>query len=69
MNIINLQRVTAKTTLGRSTLYAYMRDGKFPASIRLGDRHIGWIEEEVDAWVKGRVEASRGTAQKTEARQ
>ena len=68
MNIINMQRVTDKTTLGRSTLYAYMKAGKFPASILLGDRHVGWIEEEVDTWVEGRVKASRSTALETEVK-
>jgi prophage regulatory protein len=67
MKIINLQRVTDKTTLGRSTLYAYMKAGRFPASILLGDRHVGWIEEEVDRWVEGRIKESRGTAEKLEA--
>jgi prophage regulatory protein len=57
MNIITLDRVTEKTTLGRSTVYAYMKDRKFPASVRLGDRHVGWVESEVDEWVKARVEA------------
>lgn len=56
MNIITLGRVTEKTTLGRSTVYNYMREGKFPASVRLGERHVGWVEAEVDAWVKARVE-------------
>ncbi len=59
MNIINLQRVIDKTTLGRSTLYAYMKLGKFPTSVLLGDRHVGWVEAEVDAWIDGRIKASR----------
>jgi len=55
MNIIPLNRVTEKTTLRRSTIYAYMKDSKFPAAVRLGDRHVGWVEAEVDAWIKERV--------------
>lgn len=68
MKIINLQGVTDKTTLGRSTLYAYMKAGKFPSSILLGDRHVVWIEEEIDTWVQGRVKASRPTALESEAK-
>lgn len=56
MNILNIERVTEKTSLGRSTLYAYMKNGRFPASVRLGERHVGWLESEVDDWVKARVE-------------
>ena len=57
--IIDLERVTAKTTLGRSAVYAYMKEGKFPASIQVGPRRVAWIEEEVDAWVQERIAASR----------
>ncbi|TQK00160.1 AlpA family transcriptional regulator [Herbaspirillum sp. SJZ107] len=59
MNIITLERVTEKTTLGRSSVYNYMKDGRFPASVRLGERHVGWVEAEVDDWVKKQVAASR----------
>jgi prophage regulatory protein len=63
MTIIGIERVIEKTTLGRSTLYTYMRDGKFPASVRLGDRHVGWVEAEVDGWLQARINARRNTQQ------
>ncbi len=31
-----------------------VHSGKFPAPIRLGDRHIAWDENEVDAWFESR---------------
>ncbi|MGQ9370395.1 helix-turn-helix transcriptional regulator [Azospirillum sp. ST 5-10] len=31
--------------------------GKFPRRIRLGERAVGWIEEEVDAWIEQRARA------------
>lgn len=55
--IIDLARVTAKTTLGRSTVYAYMKAGKFPAPVQVSARRVGWVESEVDAWVEARVES------------
>ena len=57
--IIDLSRVTAKTTLGRSTVYAYVKAGKFPAPVRMGTRHVAWIAAEVDAWVEALIAASR----------
>ncbi len=57
--IIDLGRVTAKTTLGRSTIYAYVKAGKFPAPIQVSPRHVAWIEAEVDAWVQERIAESR----------
>jgi prophage regulatory protein len=56
MNIIPIERVTEKTSLGRSTIYHYMRSSKFPPAVRLGERHVGWVEAEVDAWLRARIE-------------
>lgn len=30
--------------------------GKFPGRIRLGPNAVGWLEEEVDAWIRERVD-------------
>ena len=37
-------------------------DGSFPQPIRLGARAVGWIESEVDAWIREQIAASRGNA-------
>jgi prophage regulatory protein len=39
---------------GSSTLYAAMDNEGFPRPIALGPRSVGWIEEEVDAWIEAR---------------
>jgi prophage regulatory protein len=57
--ILRLPQVKARTGLSRSTVYAMMRDGQFPLSIRLGARSIGWSDLDVDAWIAARVSASR----------
>lgn len=57
--ISDLAKVMSKTTLGRSTIYAYVKERKFPAPIKLGDRAIGWIDSEIDAWIEERIKASR----------
>lgn len=62
MAIINLPQVMSKTTLGKSTIYAYVKEGKFPAPVKIGDRAVGWVEEEVSAWLDERIKASRVSA-------
>ena len=42
---------------GTSTLYAAMDNEGFPRPIALGPRSVGWIEEEVDAWIAARIAA------------
>ncbi len=55
--------VTARTGLGRSTIKVRMREGCFPRPVLLGSRAVGWIEEEVDAWIRERIAESRGDAE------
>lgn len=58
-NILRLSTVKNKTGLSRSTIYLRMKQGKFPKQISLGDRAIGWVEDEVEAWVSTQIEHSR----------
>ncbi len=36
-----------------------MQDHDFPEPIKIGARAVAWVEEEVDAWIEARIEASR----------
>jgi len=35
------------------------RCGKFPARVRLGERRVGWLEAEIDAYIEHRAAARR----------
>jgi len=43
------------TGLSRSTLYAYIEMGKFPRQVKLGERCVAWVEEEVATWLEARI--------------
>lgn len=61
MRIIRLSEVLLFTGLARSTVYRYIEKGIFPKPVSLGDRAVGWVDEEVQAWVMDRVgERDRG---------
>ena len=62
IRIIRMADVQARTGLSRSTIYVRVADGSFPQPIRLGARAVGWIESEVDAWIREQIAASRGNA-------
>jgi prophage regulatory protein len=49
--------VKQKTGQSRSTIYDKVQRGEFPAPVKLGERAVGWVEAEVEAWVKDRIEA------------
>jgi len=61
-SILRLPVVKARTGLSRSSIYAMVAEGEFPAQIPIGKRAIGFIESEIDAWIASRIEASRGRA-------
>jgi len=57
--ILRLPAVKAITGLSRSSIYLRVAKGGFPEPVNLGGRAVGWVEAEVQAWLKRRVEASR----------
>lgn len=62
LTILRRKQVEARTGLSRSTIYDRIKAGTFPAPVSLGEKAVGWIESEVDAWLVARIQASRKTA-------
>ena len=58
--ILRLPNVKSRTGLSRSTIYALIKDKRFPKYINLGARSVGWLESEVEGWIESRISASRG---------
>ncbi len=63
IRIVRLPDVQARTGLSRSTIYVRLADGAFPKPVQLGARAVGWIEAEVDEWIRRQVALSRGDAE------
>jgi prophage regulatory protein len=57
--ILRLPKVIERTGLSRSTIYQSIQDGKFPEAVCLGPRAVGWVEEDIEAWLQSRRKASR----------
>ena len=51
---IRLPAVKDRTGYSKPTIYRKMADGTFPKCRKLGDRAVGWLEHEVDAWIASR---------------
>ncbi|WP_374264686.1 helix-turn-helix transcriptional regulator [Zoogloea sp.] len=62
LTILRRPQVEARTGLARSTIYDRIKAGTFPAPISLGEKAVGWIESEIDAWLNARIQASRKAA-------
>lgn len=55
MKVLKLKAVIEKTTLCHSTIYKLIAEGKFPKPIDLTGRAVGWVDSEVDDWIKGKI--------------
>jgi prophage regulatory protein len=56
---LRLPQVKHRTGLSRSSIYAKISLGEFPAPVNLGARAVAWIEDEIAEWISDRVKASR----------
>jgi prophage regulatory protein len=53
--ILRRVEVTRRTGLSGTTIYREIQAGRFPKSVSLGRRAVGWFEHEVDAWLEARA--------------
>lgn len=56
LTILRRKQVEARTGLSRSTIYLRIQEGTFPRPINLGARAVGWVENEIEAWLESCVE-------------
>ena len=59
---LRLTEVVATTGVPRSTIYDMMDRGTFPKPVPLGERSVAWLENEIAAWQRSRIEAREGVA-------
>lgn len=45
--ILRIKQVCTITGLSRTTIWRHIREGKFPAPVRLGPNAIGWFSHEI----------------------
>lgn len=54
--LIRLREVQHRVGLGRSTIYRWMAEGKFPKAVQLGGYVVAWAEDEIDSWIEERLD-------------
>lgn len=58
-SLLRLPQVRERVGLSRSTIYARVANGTFPAPIRIGGNAVAWVDRDVDDWIAAQIEASR----------
>lgn len=48
--LLRLPQVMREVALCRSSIYAAISEGRFPAPVRIGRRAVAWRAEDVEAW-------------------
>jgi prophage regulatory protein len=65
VKLLRLRDVQARVGFGRTGIYARIAAGTFPKSIPIAMKSdgrpsiVGWIESEIDSWIKTRIAEAR----------
>ena len=60
LSILKLKQVINTVKLSRSSIYLKVANSSFPKPIKLSERSSGWLEHEIQDWLRERVASSRG---------
>ena len=55
MDFASGSEVQKLTGLSRSSIYAYIDKGLFPAQVKLGLRSVAWVDSEIESWVESKI--------------
>jgi prophage regulatory protein len=61
--ILREPEVRHRTGLSGPTIWRKEAEGAFPRRVKLGPRSVGWLESEIEEWVRDRA-ANRATGHK-----
>jgi prophage regulatory protein len=60
--VYRLSKVCEITGKCRSDVYKEMDEGTFPEPVQLGPQAVGWLADEIHAWIDARPRGRRGKA-------
>ena len=60
--VLRLRAVLERVGIGKTAVYAAIKNGEFPAPIKLSARAVGWREADVEKWINERPRAVEASA-------
>lgn len=51
LRIMRLNEVKAVTGLSKTTIYRFEKEGRFPSRVSLGERSVGWFEDDIEGFL------------------
>ena len=61
LRIMRLNEVKAVTGLSKTTIYRFEKQGRFPSRVSLGERSVGWFEDDIEGFLMSLRQATDGT--------
>jgi prophage regulatory protein len=61
LRIMRLNEVKAVTGLSKTTIYRFEKEGRFPSRVSLGERSVGWFEDDIEGFLMSLRQAADGT--------
>ena len=58
--ILRLPEVLIRTGFKRAHIYSLISQGRFPQSVQLGPRAVGWDSLAIDRWIDERIAGESG---------
>lgn len=57
--VIKLPEVLQIVKCSKAKVYSEMKKGNFPKPIKLGDRAVAWVMDDVTEWLERRIKQSK----------
>ena len=55
LRLLRRQQVEELVGLKRAAIYALQKSGRFPRAVMITERAVGWVEDEIHAWLQERT--------------
>jgi prophage regulatory protein len=55
--LLKLPSVLDRVAISKSEIYAKIKNGDFPAPIKLSSRSVAWSEKSIDEWIASLIQA------------
>jgi prophage regulatory protein len=65
IRILRLAQVIEATGLGKTKIYELQAAGQFPMRVQITSHSVGWVEEEIQAWLAHRIESRTSSSSAT----
>ena len=59
ISFVKLAQVRTETQKSASAIQRDVRNGAFPAPVKIGPRSVAWTRDSIEAWKRGCIEASQ----------